>query len=112
MVVSKKQRFRWLGTRLPPTDKRRLVVLTGARQTGKTTLAQHVYPDLRYVNLDALEEREALRALRSGGWGRTVGPAVIDEAQKEWAGGLVVHRGEDLEELAPDLWAVPAHRLF
>ena len=30
----------------------------------------------------------------------------------EWAGGLVVHRGEDLEELAPGLWAVPAHRLF
>ena len=30
----------------------------------------------------------------------------------EWAGGLVVHRGEALEELAPGLWAVPAHRLF
>ena len=29
-----------------------------------------------------------------------------------WAGGLVVHRGEDLQELAPGLWAVPAHRLF
>ena len=30
----------------------------------------------------------------------------------EWAGGLIVHRGEALEELAPGLWAVPAHRLF
>ena len=30
----------------------------------------------------------------------------------EWAGGLVVHRGEDLAELAPGCWAVPAHRLF
>ena len=82
-MISKEQRFRWLGTRLPSADKRRLVILTGARQTGKTTLAQHLYPNLRYVNLDGIEEREALRALRSGAWGRTVGPAVIDEAQKE-----------------------------
>lgn len=82
-MLSKKQRFRWLATRLPPADKHRLVVLTGARQTGKTTLARRLYPDLRYVNLDAIEEREALRGLRSGSWGRAVGPAVIDEAQKE-----------------------------
>ncbi|MCY3776748.1 MAG: ATP-binding protein, partial [Candidatus Aminicenantes bacterium] len=30
----------------------------------------------------------------------------------EWLGGLVVHRGEDLLELEPGLWAVPVHRLF
>ena len=82
-VKSKKQAFRWLGRRLPSTGKRRLVVLTGARQTGKTTLARHLYRDLRYVSLDAIEEREAMRSLRSGSWGRAVGPAVIDEAQKE-----------------------------
>ena len=80
---SEKRRFRWLRTRLPPAGKRRLVVLTGARQTGKTTLARQVYADLRYVNLDAIEEREALRGLRSASWGRAVGAAVIDEAQKE-----------------------------
>ena len=80
---TKIQRFRWLTTRLPTGDKRRLVVLTGARQTGKTTLARHLYRDLRYLNLDAIEEREAVRALRSGSWGRAVGAAVIDEAQKE-----------------------------
>lgn len=80
---TKKQRFRWLTTRLPTGDKRRLVVLTGARQTGKTTLARHLYRDLRYLNLDAIEEREAVRALRSRSWGRVVGAAVIDEAQKE-----------------------------
>ena len=69
--------------RLPSAGKRRLVVLTGARQTGKTTLARQVYADLRYLNLDAIEEREALRGLRSASWGRAVGAAVIDEAQKE-----------------------------
>ena len=58
-------------------------MLTGARQTGKTTLVRRLYRDLRYLNLDAIEEREAMRSLRSGSWGRAVGPAVIDEAQKE-----------------------------
>ena len=77
------QKFRWLGTRLPQTDQRRLVVVTGARQTGKTTLARAAYPDLRYVNLDDLEAREALRATRATAWARTVGPAILDEAQKE-----------------------------
>ncbi len=77
------RRFRWLGTRTPPSDRRRLVVITGARQTGKTTLARELYPDLRYVNLDAIEERESVRSLHTSAWGRTVGPALIDEAQKE-----------------------------
>lgn len=80
---SNTQRFRWLSTRLPVADKRRIVILTGARQTGKTTLAMRLYPDLRYVSLDALEQRDALRNLRSASWGDVVGPAVIDEAQKE-----------------------------
>ena len=80
---TKQQRFRWLAARLPPADKRRIVILTGARQTGKTTLARRLYADLRYVNLDAIEEREAVRGIRSDTWGRVVGPAVIDEAQKE-----------------------------
>jgi len=78
-----KQRYRWLSRRLPSQTERRLVVLTGARQTGKTTLVRHVWPQLRYVNLDAIEEREALRALRTTAWGRTVGDAILDEAQKE-----------------------------
>ncbi len=71
-----------MADRLPSSDQRMLVVLTGARQTGKTTLAREVYPGLRYVNLDALEYRDQLRQVSSYAWARTVGPAVIDEAQK------------------------------
>jgi predicted AAA+ superfamily ATPase len=77
------QLFRWLSTRMPPTTDRRLLVLTGARQTGKTTLARASYPDLAYINLDAIEEREALRTVRSAAFGRVVGNAVLDEVQKE-----------------------------
>ena len=57
--------------------------MTGARQTGKTTLARAVYPDLAYYNLDSPEQREAMRAVRADAWAATVGPAVLDEAQKE-----------------------------
>jgi len=58
-------------------------VLTGARQTGKTTLAKATYPELRYINLDAPENREMLRKISTPSWAVTIGSAVIDEAQKE-----------------------------
>ena len=38
--------------------------------------------------------------------------ALAETLGEEWVGGLVVHRGEDLAELAHGFWAVPAHRLF
>jgi len=77
------RRFRYLSGRLPPTTSRRLTVLTGARQTGKTTLARARYSDLRYVNLDDVDVRHDLRALRAASWGASVGAAILDEAQKE-----------------------------
>ncbi len=77
------QIIRRLASRLPNSGQRRLVLLTGARQTGKTTLAKAIYPDLRYVNLDAPENREAVRVLMSAAWSRDIGPAILDEAQKE-----------------------------
>jgi len=77
------QLYRILEQRLPASDKRRLVLLTGARQTGKTTLARRRYGDLRYINLDAPENRETVRSAASPLWARDIGPAVLDEAQKE-----------------------------
>jgi uncharacterized protein len=59
------------------------VVLTGARQVGKTTLTRRLYGgDLRYVNLDSPGERARLAALPAEGWARAMGPAVLDEIQK------------------------------
>ncbi|MEW6219937.1 MAG: ATP-binding protein [Thermodesulfobacteriota bacterium] len=77
------QRYRLLQSFLPPPSQRRLLLLTGARQTGKTTLVKASYPDLRYINLDAPENREMLAGLPTAAWGRDVGNAIIDEAQKE-----------------------------
>jgi predicted AAA+ superfamily ATPase len=74
---------RVLGERLPTPKKRRLVIVTGARQTGKTTLLKAVYPDLRHVTFDVLENREWARQISTFDWAAQIGPAVIDEAQKE-----------------------------
>jgi len=68
---------------LPSPDRKRLVLLTGARQTGKTTLAKALYPNLRYINPDAPENREAVQNMASAAWGWDIGAAVLDEAQKE-----------------------------
>ena len=83
MMSEKITRYRHLSGFLPPESRRGLVVLTGARQTGKTTLAKSKYPHLNYVNLDAPENRELLRGISTSSWAATVRNAVIDEAQKE-----------------------------
>lgn len=74
---------RYLATRLQEFSDRRLIILTGARQVGKTTLAKACFPNLRYINLDAMEYRELVRNVSSFDWGKDLGPAVLDEAQKE-----------------------------
>jgi len=77
------QRFRFLRPILQRLGRDRLLIITGARQTGKTTLARATFPELRYVNLDAVEAREVVRGVRTDAWAATIGPAILDEAQKE-----------------------------
>jgi len=74
---------RALTSRLPQADTRRLVMITGARQTGKATLARALYPNLRYVSLDEVEARLQLQELPTRAWATVVGHAILDEAQKE-----------------------------
>jgi len=76
-------KYRALSAILPTPSTRRIAVLTGARQTGKTTLCKKIYGKLNYINLDSPENRDTLRELATVGWTSTVGNAVIDEAQKE-----------------------------
>ncbi len=59
------------------------MLITGARQTGKTTLALQTYPELTYISLDEVEQRQQLRELPTRSWGQSVGRAILDEAQKE-----------------------------
>lgn len=76
-------KFRFLSKFLPNSFGKNLILLTGARQTGKTTLAKSQYPHLRYINLDAPENREVVRNVSSAFWARDIGNAILDEAQKE-----------------------------
>lgn len=83
MMSEKIHKYRFLNDFLPDPTGRKLVLLTGARQTGKTTLAKFKYPELKYINLDSPEDRELVRTISSSSWALNIGNAVIDEAQKE-----------------------------
>jgi predicted AAA+ superfamily ATPase len=83
MMSENIQKYRFLTRFLPSTKSRRLTLITGARQTGKTTLAKANYPKLNYINLDSPENREAIRLISAANWARDVRNAIIDEAQKE-----------------------------
>jgi predicted AAA+ superfamily ATPase len=41
------------------------------------------FPELKYINLDSPENRTIVRNIASSAWARSIGNAVIDEAQKE-----------------------------
>lgn len=75
---------RYLSKRLPKgPPPRRIVVITGARQVGKTTLARRLYENgFRYLNLDSPGERARLALVPAEGWHQSVGPAILDEVQK------------------------------
>jgi predicted AAA+ superfamily ATPase len=62
------------------------LVLTGARQTGKTSLLRHVFPDHNYVSLDAIEAAELAEKSPAEFLERFPPPVVIDEVQ--YAPGL------------------------
>ncbi|ODA43765.1 ATPase [Thermodesulfovibrio sp. N1] len=84
MMSEKKLYYRFLSNILPDKNSgKRIILITGARQTGKTTLAKIKYSGLRYINLDLMENREILREISALNWHRDIGEAVIDEAQKE-----------------------------
>lgn len=82
-MKTKSIKYRWLETRLPNESIRRLALITGARQTGKTTLSRIKYPDLNYINLDDPAVREKVHNISAQGWGNSLGNSILDEAQKE-----------------------------
>lgn len=65
---------------------RPVVVLTGARQTGKTSLMQRLFPDHGFVSLDLPSEAEQAELDPGSFLARHVPPVIIDEVQ--YAPGL------------------------
>lgn len=62
---------------------KKIVLLTGPRQAGKTTLAKQLFQDFDYFNYDSDEDR---LALRSKSWDRAKSIIIFDELhkKKEW----------------------------
>lgn len=71
------------------------VLLTGARGTGKTTLARHFLKDCRYANLDSPSTRMLARSDPKLFLGTNPPPLVIDEIQ--YAPELLPHIKADLD---------------
>lgn len=59
-----------------------VVAVMGPRQSGKSTLVKHVFPHLRYLSLESLENREFARSDPRGFLAELKQGAILDEAQR------------------------------
>ena len=60
-----------------------ILVLTGARQTGKTTLAGYCFPDYAYLSIEDPVKRKDYQLLTADQWKTLYPRAILDEVQKE-----------------------------
>ena len=60
----------------------RITVLTGARQTGKTTLIRKAFPDYSYITLDDPITRPDYASLSASQWHERYPVVILDEVQK------------------------------
>ena len=61
----------------------RILILTGARQTGKTTLVKQAFPAHEYLSIEDPVLRETYRNLTAQQWAKSYPNALLDEIQKE-----------------------------
>ncbi|MCD4710067.1 MAG: ATP-binding protein [Bacteroidales bacterium] len=61
----------------------RIIVLTGARQTGKTTLVRKLFPNHSYISIEDPVLVEEYRKLTASQWNSLYPVAILDEIQKE-----------------------------
>ncbi|MBP6610281.1 MAG: ATP-binding protein [Paludibacter sp.] len=61
----------------------RILVLTGARQTGKTTLVRRFFADYTYISIEDPVMRKTFADLTAQQWKTLYPKAILDEVQKE-----------------------------
>ncbi len=59
-----------------------VVVVTGPRQSGKSTLVRHAFPEHRYVSLEDLDQREFAESDPRGFLNQFTEGAILDEVQR------------------------------
>ncbi|MBR1934775.1 MAG: ATP-binding protein [Muribaculaceae bacterium] len=60
----------------------RILIITGARQTGKTTMVKALFPEYRYLTLEDPVLRHSYTSLTSQQWHDLYPMAILDEVQK------------------------------
>lgn len=83
----------------------RIVVLTGARQTGKTTLVKLLFPDYEYISIEDPVMRSRYASLTADQWRKLYPKAILDEVQKQ--PGLI----ESIKSVY-DQWSEPRYLLL
>jgi len=61
----------------------RIIILTGARQTGKTTLVKKAFSDYTYISIEDPKLRNTYTNLTAQQWAKLYPKALLDEIQKE-----------------------------
>jgi predicted AAA+ superfamily ATPase len=74
-----------VGNVLSKKDSRyaRIIVFTGARQVGKTTLVKHILPEYEYISIEDPVLRKTYTKLTASNWRAQYPKAILDEIQKE-----------------------------
>jgi predicted AAA+ superfamily ATPase len=88
--------------------KQKVVILSGPRQVGKTTLSKQLIPSLCYLNFDSSSDRDLIRKQE---WDRDVELVVFDELHKmkkwkSWIKGIY-----DTEGIPPSLLVTGSARI-
>ena len=99
---------RYLNAALTADMDRKILLLSGPRQSGKTTLSRMLHPDHQYINHDLAEHR---LLLREKGWDRRKALLILDELHKMedwkvWLKGVY-----DVEGLPPALLVTGSAKL-
>ncbi len=67
---------------LPTRNQTKLILLTGARATGKTTIATAGFPDYKYLSVEDPTQQENYQNLTSAQWREVYPHAIVDEVQR------------------------------
>jgi predicted AAA+ superfamily ATPase len=87
----------------------RILVFTGARQTGKTTLTRELFRPYTYLSIEDPVVRKSYAALTASQWNTLYPRAILDEVQKEpLLHSFVISNDVNMRELAPGVSAVNA----
>ncbi len=99
---------RYLEKDIKTALKQKIILLTGPRQCGKTTLSKQFYADYDYFNYDAAEDR---MALKQKNWDRSKPLVIFDELHKmkdwkRWLKGVY-----DKEGIQPEILVTGSAKL-